>query len=140
MSEPLSRAELANLTAKIVAGYVSAHEVPTDQLADLIKAVANTIGRLDRGEDEKPEPVVLKPAVSIRKSVTPDYIVCLEDGKQLKMLKRHLKTVYGMTPDDYRAKWGLASDYPMVAPNYAASRSKLAREIGLGRRRTKSGS
>ncbi len=139
MSEQLSRAELANLTAKIVAGYVSANEVPTDQLADLIKAVANTIGRIDRGESEKPEPVVLKPAVPIRRSVTPDYIVCLEDGKQLKMLKRHLKTVYGMTPDDYRAKWGLASDYPMVAPNYAASRSQLAREIGLGRRRSKSG-
>ena len=112
--------------------------MPSEQLPDLIKAVASTIGKIDRGEDVKPEPVVLKPAVPIRKSVTPDYIVCLEDGKQLKMLKRHLKTVYGLTPDDYRAKWGLASDYPMVAPNYAASRSKLARDIGLGRRRSRS--
>ena len=135
MSEQLSRAELTELTARIVSGYVSANEVPADQVPELIKSVAGTISRIDRGEEPKPEPVVLKPAVSIRKSVTPDFIVCLEDGKKLKMLKRHLKTVYGMTPDDYRAKWGLASDYPMVAPNYAASRSKLAREIGLGRRR-----
>lgn len=134
MSDKLSRPELMNLTAQIVSSYVSGNAVPAAQLPGLIQAVARSL--TDLGSDAEPvrEPEQLQPAVPIRKSVQPDYLVCLEDGKKLKMLKRHLKTVYNMTPDEYRAKWGLPSDYPMVAPNYAESRSRLAKEIGLGRR------
>ena len=99
-------------------------------LPQLIRDVYNTLSSVDSGADQEIEQIA--PAVPIKKSVTPDFIVCLEDGKKLKMLKRHLKTAYNMTPEEYRDRWGLAPDYPMVAPNYAKQRSKLAKQIGLG--------
>ncbi len=121
---------LATLTADIVSAHVSNNSVQTSDLPDLIRSVFSSLANLGDA------PVVVEerpvPAVSIRGSVKPDYIICLEDGKKLKMLKRHLMTRYGMTPDDYRAKWGLPADYPMVAPNYAEQRRSLAKQIGLG--------
>ena len=126
--------EALRMTVDIVAAYVGNNPLPLAQLPEVIHSVYRSLVSLQPGEmpaaAEAP-----KPAVSIRRSVTPDYIVCLEDGKKLKMLKRHLRTAYGMTPDEYRAKWGLAANYPMVAPNYAARRSDFAKRIGLGRRR-----
>ncbi len=128
----ISSAELLSLTADIVAAHVSNNSVATAELPVLIDQVYKTLASVG-GE---PEPVEEKPvpAVSVKKSVTPDYIVCLEDGKKLKMLKRHLKTAYDMSPEEYRDRWDLPADYPMVAPNYAKQRSKLARAIGLGTR------
>ena len=120
------------LTADIVAAHVSNNSVAVADIPLLIQNVHSALASLGG-----PAPVVevkQEPAVSIRASVKPDYIICLDDGKKLKMLKRHLMTHYGMTPDDYRAKWGLPDDYPMVAPNYAARRRSMALEIGLGRR------
>lgn len=123
---------LITLTADIVAAHVSNNSVAVSDLPVLINNVHTALAGLGT---PAPAPVVkLEPAVSIRASIKPDYIVCLEDGKKLKMLKRHLMTHYGMTPDDYRAKWGLAADYPMVAPNYAEQRRTLAVKIGLGRK------
>jgi predicted transcriptional regulator len=123
------------LTADIVAAHVSNNSVAVSDIPTLI---ANVHGALIGLGGPAPVPVVkLEPAVSIRSSIKPDYIVCLDDGKKLKMLKRHLMTHYGMTPDDYRTKWGLAADYPMVAPNYAEQRRTLAKKIGLGTRRGK---
>jgi predicted transcriptional regulator len=125
-----SKEMLVTLTADIVAAHVSNNSVAISDLALLINSVHNALSGLGGTpvvEAEKPVP-----AVSIRASVKPDYIICLEDGKKLKMLRRHLMTAFGMTPDDYRAKWGLAADYPMVAPNYAEQRRTLAKEIGLG--------
>ena len=120
------------MTADVVAAYVSNNTLPTAQLAEVINAVYNSLKSLEGQPAEAPsEP--LKPAVAVRKSVTPDYLVCLEDGKKLKMLKRHLRSTYNMTPDEYRTKWGLPADYPMVAPNYAEQRSEFAKKIGLGR-------
>jgi predicted transcriptional regulator len=119
------------MTADVVAAYVSNNTLPTQQLAEIIGAVYSSLRSLEGHADTKQEP--LKPAVPIRKSITPEYLICLEDGKKLKMLKRHLRSTYGMTPDDYRIKWGLSADYPMVAPNYAAQRSAFAKKIGLGR-------
>jgi predicted transcriptional regulator len=123
--------ELLRMTADVVAAYVSNNALPTQQLAEIISTVYASLRSLDADADAKNEP--LKPAVAIRKSITPEYLICLEDGKKLKMLKRHLRSTYAMTPDDYRAKWGLPADYPMVAPNYAAQRSAFAKKIGLGR-------
>ena len=124
--------ELLRMTADVVAAYVSNNSLPTAQLAEVISTVYGSLRSLDGQHGEaKQEP--LKPAVPIRKSITPDYLVCLEDGKKLKMLKRHLRSTYNMTPDEYRAKWGLSPDYPMVAPNYAEQRSAFAKKIGLGR-------
>lgn len=126
--------DLINLTADIVSAYVSNNPVPVAELPSLIGQVHSALkSRMDGALEDKVEP--LTPAVSIRKSVTPDYLICLEDGKKFKSLKRHLSTSYGVTPDEYRAKWGLPADYPMVAPNYAAARSALARSMGLGRKR-----
>ncbi len=125
-------AELMRMTADIVASYVSHNAVDADRLPDLINAVHNSLRSVDMPVEE-PEEQPAKPAVPVRKSVHSDYIICLEDGKKLKMLKRHLRTTYSMTPDEYRAKWGLPADYPMVAPNYAAQRSSFAKQIGLGR-------
>jgi predicted transcriptional regulator len=122
---------LVTLTADIVAAHVSNNNVAVSDLPILIANVHNALVGLDKSAE--PEAAKQEPAVSIRSSVKPDYIVCLEDGKKLKMLRRHLMTTYGMTPDDYRAKWGLPKDYPMVAPNYAEKRRALAKEIGLGR-------
>ena len=124
---------LTRLTADVVAAYVSNNSIPTSQLAELIRSVHNSLSGLT-GQPVEPKVEPLKPAVPIRKSIHPDYLICLEDGKKLKMLKRHLRSTYNMTPDEYRAKWGLAPDYPMVAPNYARQRSAFAKEIGLGRK------
>jgi predicted transcriptional regulator len=124
--------ELLRMTADVVAAYVSNNTLPTAQLAEVINAVYGSLKSLDGSAPEsKHEP--LRPAVPVRKSITPDYLVCLEDGKKLKMLKRHLRSTYNMTPDEYRAKWSLPPDYPMVAPNYAEQRSQFAKKIGLGR-------
>ncbi|MBA4760522.1 MucR family transcriptional regulator [Sphingomonas sp.] len=127
---------LITLTADIVAAHVSNNSVA---VSDLPLLIANVHGALTNLGSAKPEPEVKKqePAVSIRSSIKPDYIVCLEDGKKLKMLKRHLMTHYQMTPEDYRAKWNLPADYPMVAPNYAEQRRTLAKKIGLGTKRRK---
>jgi predicted transcriptional regulator len=124
--------ELLRMTTDVVAAYVSNNTLPTAQLSEIIGAVFQSLKALEgQGSEAKSEP--LKPAVPIRKSITPDFLVCLEDGKKLKMLKRHLRSTYNMTPDGYRQKWGLAADYPMVAPNYAEQRSAFAKKIGLGR-------
>lgn len=119
-----------DLTADIVSAHVSNNSVAISDLPQLIQKVHEALTGLQKPQE--PEQAPLVPAVSIRSSVKPDYIVCLDDGKKLKMLRRHLMTHYGMTPDDYRAKWGLPADYPMVAPNYAEKRRVLAKEIGLG--------
>ncbi len=123
---------LITLTADIVAAHVSNNSVALNDLSTLIANVHDALATLS--EPAVAEEVKSEPAVSVRASIKPDYIVCLEDGKKLKMLKRHLMTHYQMTPADYRAKWGLPSDYPMVAPNYAAQRKALAHKIGLGRK------
>ncbi|TVV70183.1 MucR family transcriptional regulator [Sphingomonas solaris] len=125
-------AEFLSLTTDIVAAHVGNNRVGTDELPQLIAAVHDALAGL--GAPTAPEPAKQEPAVSVRASVKADYIVCLEDGKKLKMLKRYLRTNYDMSPDDYRHKWGLPSDYPMVAPNYAEKRRTLAHSIGLGRK------
>src|SRR5712671_4786331 len=142
MAEPtapkMAEEDLLRMTADVVAAYVSNNTLATAQLADVIHAVYNSLRGLEGQVAEAPaEP--LKPAVPVRKSITPEYLVCLEDGKKLKMLKRHLRSTYNMTPDEYRAKWGLPADYPMVAPNYAEQRSEFAKKIGLGRTASSSG-
>lgn len=124
------------LTADIVAAHVSNNSVAINDLPQLISNVHSSLAKLS-SVSATPEPRP-EPKVSVRSSIKPDYIVCLEDGKRLKMLKRHLMTHYQMTPDQYRQKWGLNSDYPMVAPNYAAQRRDLAKAIGLGTKRRKS--
>lgn len=130
--EKLAADQLLRMTADVVAAYVSNNSLPTGQLSEIISAVYTSLVALDhRAGNGKAE--ALRPAVPIRKSITPDYLVCLEDGKKLKMLKRHLRSTYHLTPDEYRAKWQLPSDYPMVAPNYAQQRSAFAKKIGLGR-------
>ena len=124
------------MTTEIVSAYVTHNELSSSQIPEVIRSVFAILSSQagDGGEAAQEPP---KPVVSVRRSVTPDYIVCLEDGKKLKMLKRHLRTTYNMTPEEYRAKWGLAADYPMVAPSYAAQRSAFAKKIGLGRKRVK---
>ncbi len=133
MSEDIDH---VTLTADIVGAYVSNNSVAAADLPALIQSVHAALGAAATGKVEAPVEE-LKPAVSVKKSVTPDYIICLEDGKKFKSLKRHLRTAYDMTPEDYRAKWGLPSDYPMVAPNYASARSALAKKMGLGQQRVK---
>lgn len=125
--------EITALTAEIVSAYVGHHTVATSDLPALITLVGKGLSSLGQA-DAEPEEDKPKPAVPIKRSVMPDHIICLEDGKKLKMLKRHLKTRYDMTPDEYRKRWGLKDDYPMVAPAYAATRSELAKKIGLGRK------
>lgn len=127
-----SRSGLIELTADIVSAYVSNNPVPVASLAELIASVNSSLSKL--GERTESEKLAQAPAVNPKRSVFPDYIVCLEDGKKFKSLKRHLNVHYGLTSDEYRAKWGLKSDYPMVAPNYAAQRSALAKSSGLGRK------
>jgi predicted transcriptional regulator len=124
--------DLLALTTEIVAAHVSNNTVALGDLPQLINQVYNSLANI--GAAPAPPAARPQPAVSIRRSVQPEYIVCLEDGKKLKMLKRHLKTAYNMSPESYRERWGLAADYPMVAPNYARQRSRLAKEIGLGTR------
>jgi len=128
---------LITLTADIVSAHVSNNSVAVNDLPVLIQNVHSALSGL--GERVEEPQAKQEPAVSIRSSIKPDYIVCLEDGKKLKMLKRHLMTHYSMTPDDYRQKWGLAADYPMVAPNYAEQRRTLAKKIGLGTKRRRTG-
>jgi predicted transcriptional regulator len=133
MSDNSKHPELLSLTTQIVASYVGANSMPADNIPSLIERVYKSLTSVGTGSAvaaDRPHP-----AVAIKKSITPDYIICLEDGKKLKMLKRHLKSAYNLTPDAYRERWGLAADYPMVAPNYAEKRSKLAKNIGLGKRR-----
>ncbi len=132
MDNPMSnREELLALTADIVASHVANNPVPVSEMPQLIEKVFETIEGLSTKSQSKA--VKPQPAVSIKKSITPDFLICLEDGQKLKMLKRHLQTHYNLTPEEYRERWGLAGDYPMVAPNYAKQRQELAKKIGLGR-------
>lgn len=135
MTDQMEHNDLLALTADIVSSHVANNSVAVNDLPTLIQNVFASLSALATPSKE-PEPRP-EPAVPIRLSIKPDYVVCLEDGKKLKMLKRHLMTAYGMTPDDYRAKWGLPADYPMVAPNYAESRRQLAKSIGLGTSRSR---
>ena len=121
------------LTASIVSAYVSNNPVPAAELPALIGQVHTALSRVYSGRAETGEP--LKPSISLKKSISPDYIVCLEDGKKFRSLKRHLRTQYNLTPEQYRSKWGLPKDYPMVAPSYAEARSRLAKQMGLGQQR-----
>ena len=136
MSNGSSTSGLLSLTTEIVAAHVGNNTVPIADLPQLIDQVYKTL--VNAGTEPPPAVERPQPATPIKKSVTPDYIICLEDGKKLKMLKRHLKTAYNMTPEEYRERWQLPSDYPMVAPNYARQRSTLAKEIGLGTRARRS--
>jgi len=120
-----------DLTASIVSAYVGNNPIPAAEIPALINVVHGALLRVSAGRAEAP-PEPAKPAVSVKKSITADYLVCLEDGKRFKSLKRHLRTQYNMTPEQYRDKWGLPPDYPMVAPNYAVARSQLAKKMGLG--------
>jgi predicted transcriptional regulator len=136
-SAEVKREDLLGFTSEIVSAHVSNNTVALSDLPGLIEQIYKTlaaIGGVDGGASDRPTP-----AVPVKKSITPDFIVCLEDGKKLKMLKRHLKTAYNMTPEEYRERWGLSPDYPMVAPNYAKQRSRLAKEIGLGTRSRRRG-
>jgi predicted transcriptional regulator len=122
------------LTAGIVSAYVSNNAVAAGDISSLISQVHTALLRISNGQSEPPADMV-KPAIAVKKSITPEYIICLEDGKKFKSLKRHLRTQYDMTPEHYREKWGLPPDYPMVAPNYAEARSQLAKKMGLGQQR-----
>ncbi|MBV9785021.1 MAG: MucR family transcriptional regulator [Acidisphaera sp.] len=133
MSDSADQPQLMHLTAQIVSAHVSHNSVTAEVLPSLIREVYTTLNRIRAEPDQPRRP---EPAVPIKKSVFPDYIVCLEDGAKLKMLKRHLRNAYGMTPEQYRERWGLPRQYPMVAPNYAQRRSSLAKQIGLGTKRT----
>ena len=126
--------ELLRMTAEVVSAYVSNNPMPASELPALISQIHAALLRVSTGRAELPlEPA--KPAVPVKKSMTADYLICLEDGKRFKSLKRHLRTQYGMTPEQYRDKWSLPPDYPMVAPNYAVARSQLAKKMGLGQQR-----
>jgi predicted transcriptional regulator len=134
MTENASGGTFIELTAEIVSAYVSNNSVPAGDFSSLISQVHTALLRVSNGQAETSgEPA--KPAIAVKKSITPDFIICLEDGKKFKSLKRHLRTQYNMTPEHYREKWGLPPDYPMVAPNYAAARSELAKQMGLGQQR-----
>lgn len=134
MSESVATSNYIELAADIVSAYVSNNSVPSGDLPSLISDVHGALLRVAGGQVEAPAEAP-KPAVAVKKSVTPDYIVCLEDGKKFKSLKRHLRTTYDLTPEQYRTKWGLPAEYPMVAPNYAKARSELAKSMGLGQQR-----
>ena len=136
MSESIPSATFIELSADIVSAYVSNNSIPAADLPSLLNSIYAALTSTAQGQQREPE-VELVPAVPVKKSVTPDAIICLEDGKKFKSLKRHLRTVYDMTPEQYRAKWNLPHDYPMVAPNYAKARSELARTMGLGQQRKK---
>ncbi len=136
MSDAAAAANFVELAADIVSAYVTKNPLPVSELPALINDVHSALVTVASGPAE-PAAEARKPAVSIRKSITPDYIICLDDGKKFKSLKRHLRTQYNLTPEQYREKWGLPSDYPMVAPSYAKARSELAKEMGLGQQRRK---
>jgi len=133
IDETVSRDDVLRMAVDVVAAYVSNNQISSGQMSEVINSVYGSLMGLD-GTPLEAVAELQKPAVSIRKSITPDYIICLEDGKKLKMLKRHLRTTYNLTPEEYRTKWGLPPDYPMVAPNYAKQRSQFAKDIGLGRK------
>ena len=133
--EKLPSATLLRMTAEIVSAYARNNPLPASELTSIISTVHGSLVSLEGSVARKPEPG--RPAVSIRRSIQPKYLICLEDGKKMKMLKRHLRTTHGLAPEEYRAKWGLPIDYPMVAPNYAKQRSELAKKIGLGRKHRK---
>lgn len=133
MNGNFNNTDTIELTADVISAYVSNNSVPVSALPSLIAQVHESLVGLSNGSAREPSEK-LTPAVPVKKSVTPDYIICLDDGKKFKSLKRHLKTTFGMTPDEYRAKWNLPADYPMVAPSYTATRSELAKKIGLGRK------
>ena len=126
-----------DLTANIVSAYLSNNPTPAAEIPNLISQVHGALVRVSSGRVETAPLEPAKPAVSLKKSIAPDYLVCLEDGKRFKSLKRHLRTQYNMTPEQYREKWGLPADYPMVAPNYAVARSQLAKQMGLGQQQRK---
>ena len=130
--------DILRLATEIVAAYVSNNPIPVSEVPAMIKSVHGTLGSLV-GVSQNEVQTAQRPAIPIKRSINPDYIVCLEDGKKLKMLKRYLRSNFNMTPEEYRAKWGLPADYPMVAPNYAAQRSEFAKKIGLGRTASSSG-
>jgi len=130
----LTRAELLEMTTEIVAAFVSNNATDSSALPALIEQVYGSLANIAQSETVEPEPEKPVPAVPIKKSVTPDHIICLEDGKKLKVLKRYIRTRYGMSPAEYKVKWGLPADYPMVAPNYSKARSEFAKNIGLGRK------
>ncbi len=135
MTEKTNKEEILVLTTEIVSSYLSNNTVAANDVPGVIERVFVALSNVSAGGTAEIQAERPQPAVSIKKSVTPDYIVCLEDGKKLKMLKRHLMTSYGMTPEEYRERWGLPLDYPMTAPNYAKQRSRLAKKIGLGKKR-----
>ena len=135
MAEDSGEGSYIKLTANIVSAYVSNNTVTSGEIPGLISQVYSALTRVSNGAQVPAPPEPLKPAVPVKRSVTAEYIVCLEDGKKFKSLKRHLWTQYKMTPDQYRSKWNLPPDYPMVAPNYAAARSQLAKQMGLGQQR-----
>ena len=138
MADSSAHAPYIELAADIVSAYVSNNSVPLAELPNVIRDVHAALMRVtEQAVPVEAEP--LKPAIAVKKSITPDYIVCLEDGKQFKSLKRHLRTQYNLSPDAYREKWGLPPDYPMVAPNYAKARSNLAKQMGLGQQRRRRG-
>src|SRR4051794_31824988 len=132
MTETQDTPNYLELAADIVAAFVAHNSLPASDLPGLLSSVNQALQNLASGSSQQPVEEKKEPAVPIKKSVQPDYIVCLDDGKQFKSLKRHLRTAYNLTPDQYRAKWGLPPTYPMVAPNYAAARSELAKSMGLG--------
>ena len=134
VSDNLPHTEVLRMTTQVVAAYVGHNNVGEAQIPEVIKSVYASLAGLD-GHTELGAKAKQKPAVPIKKSITDDYLICLEDGEKFKMLKRHLRTTYGLSPEDYRAKWGLGSEYPMVAPNYSKRRSAFAKQIGLGKRR-----
>jgi predicted transcriptional regulator len=134
MSDTAPPVNFIELTASIVSAYVSNNPVPSAELPTLIGQVHSALSRVSTGQTEGLSDS-LKPSIAVKKSISSDFIVCLEDGKKFKSLKRHLRTQYNLTPEQYRSKWGLPKDYPMVAPNYAAARSRLAKQMGLGQQR-----
>ena len=134
MSDKIEKMELLALTTDIVTSHLSRNTLETAEISSLIREVYSTLSNVGTSEPINDRP---QPAIAIRKSIQPDYLVCLEDGRKLKMLKRHLKTAYNMTPEEYKQRWGLPSDYPMTATNYTNQRRNLAKKIGLGTRRKK---
>ncbi len=132
MPDEANPADLLAHAARIIAAHLGNNSLPVSEVPALMRIVHKSLAKIFSGA---PVETTLQPAVPIRRSITPDHIICLEDGKKLKMLKRHLRTAYDMSPEDYRIRWGLALDYPMVAPNYAKQRSALAKKFGLGKRR-----
>ena len=137
-NESIAREDILRMAVDIVAAYVSRNQVGATQIPEVINTIVGSLNHVQSISGEAGG-VALKPKVPIRRSITPDFIICLEDGKKLKMLKRHLRTTHNLTPEEYRAKWKLGPDYPMVAPNYAKQRSEFAKKIGLGRKPGKRG-